>query len=227
MSGGSSLQKLIVATRNQHKVAELSSMLAASGLDVEVLSLEQASRLLGRELPPDTIEDAPDFQGNAAKKAREVAAWAGLPAMADDSGLEVDAVGGEPGVYSARYAQDEWPAGEPHGSRTADRINYEKLLRKLRDVPDAQRTGRFRCAVAVADPRTGEVIIGDGRCEGTILHAPRGDGGFGYDPLFYVPELGLTFAESPRTEKDKVSHRARAVADLLPRLTAYFRGVPG
>lgn len=195
--------KLVFATRNPGKVAELRQLVA--GLDVEVVSAAD----LG---VPDVVEDGATFEANAIKKAREVAAATSLPALADDSGLEVDALGGEPGVQSARYA----------GGHGDDAANNRKLLAALAGVPPERRTARFRCVVALADP-TGEVWTADGACEGVVLDAPRGDGGFGYDPLFFSPELGMTFAEAGIGHKSGLSHRARAMRALTPRLAAYFQ----
>ena len=136
-----------------------------------------------------------------------------MPALADDSGLEVDALNGAPGVYSARYA------GEPH----SDAANNAKLLAALQGV--GNRTARFRAVLALADvagPLGAEIITADGACEGTILTAPRGTGGFGYDPLFFAPELGMTFAEAGVGSKSELSHRARAMRAIKPQLLAYL-----
>lgn len=201
---------LVFATRNQGKLVELRQLLPG----VDVLSIDEAAARIGRAIP-DVVEDADTFAGNAAKKAREVSAITGLPALADDSGLEVDALGGAPGVYSARYA------GDQHD----DAANNAKLLTTLANVPAAQRTARFRAALALADvtgPLGSEVITADGACEGIILDAPRGTGGFGYDPLFYAPELGQTFAEAGVGPKSDLSHRARAMRAMKPRLLAYL-----
>ena len=200
-------RSLVFATRNNGKLVELRELLA--GFDV--ISIAD----LGRDIP-DVVEDADTFIGNATKKAREVSAATGLPALADDSGLEVDALDGAPGVYSARYA------GEPH----SDSANNVKLLAALAGV--AKRTARFRAALALADvkgPLGAEIITADGTCEGTILTAPRGTGGFGYDPLFFAPELGMTFAEAGRGAKSELSHRARAMRAIKPRLVAYLESL--
>jgi XTP/dITP diphosphohydrolase len=200
--------KLVFATRNRGKIAELRELVA--GLDLGGASVEIVCAAdLG---VPDVVEDADTFAANAVKKAREVASATGLPALADDSGLEVDALDGAPGVLSARYA------GE-HGD---DAANNRKLLAALAGVPAERRTGRFRCVVALADPG-GAIETADGVCEGVILDAPRGDGGFGYDPLFFAPELGKTFAEAGIGHKSGLSHRARAMRALAPRLAAYFQ----
>ncbi len=202
------MRPLVFATRNQGKLVELRELLA--GLDV--LSVDEAAARIGREIP-DVVEDADTFIGNAAKKAREVAQITGLPALADDSGLEVDALDGAPGVFSARYA------GEPH----SDSANNAKLLAALHGV--ANRAARFRAVLAVADPAGPlgtELITASGTCEGTILTAARGTGGFGYDPLFFSPELGMTFAEAGTGPKSDLSHRARAMRELKPRLLEYL-----
>ena len=199
------------ATRNRGKLVEVIELLPG----ITVLSIDDAARQLGRTIP-EVVEDADSFAGNAAKKAREVSAATGLPALADDSGLEVDALGGAPGVYSARYA------GEPHD----DGNNNAKLLAALAGVPPERRTARFRAALALADvagPLGPRVIAADGTCEGVILDAPRGTGGFGYDPLFFAPELGQTFAEAGIGTKSELSHRARAMRAIKPQLVAYLQ----
>ena len=203
---------LVFATRNKGKLVELRQLLPG----IDVIDIEEAARRAARELP-ETIEDAPTFAGNATKKAREVSAATGLPALADDSGLEVDALGGSPGVYSARYAGVSGHA--------ADAANNAKLLTALAGVPPAKRTARFRASLALADvegPLADDVITADGVCEGIILDAPRGTGGFGYDPLFLFPELGQTFAELGIGTKGDLSHRARAMRAIKPRLLAYL-----
>jgi XTP/dITP diphosphohydrolase len=197
---------LVFATRNKGKLVELRALLP--GLDVR--SLDELDRAV-----PEVVEDADTFAGNASKKAREVARATGCPALADDSGLEVDALGGAPGVWSARYA------GEPAN----DAANNAKLLAALAGVPAERRTARFRAVLALADPAGplgDRVITADGACEGVILDAPRGTGGFGYDPLFYAPELGQTFAEAGVGPKSDLSHRARAMRAMRPQLLAYL-----
>ena len=185
--------KLVLATRNPGKVRELSQLL--SPLGYEVLSLEHFPGV------PEVVEDGATFKDNAVKKATAVARHTGQLALADDSGLEVDYLGGAPGVRSARFA------GEGHD----DRANNEKLLRLLAGVPPEKRTARFRCVVAVATPE-GKVLTTEGTCEGIIAEEPRGEGGFGYDPLFYVPSCGKTFAELEPEVKNRISHRGRALA---------------
>lgn len=202
---------LVFATRNKGKLVELRELLPG----IRVLSIDEAAAALGIAIP-DVVEDADTFAGNASKKAREVSLATGYPALADDSGLEVDALGGAPGVYSARYA------GEPHD----DGKNNVKLLDALAGVPADKRTARFRAVLALADvagPLGDRVITADGACEGVILDAPRGTGGFGYDPLFFSPELGKTFAEAGVGSKSELSHRARAMKAMRPRLLEYLQ----
>ncbi|WP_027716976.1 XTP/dITP diphosphatase [Desulfovirgula thermocuniculi] len=197
--------KLVLATRNRGKIKELSALLAPLGY--EVVSLEDFPGV------PEVPEDGATFAENAVKKAVAVARHTGHLALADDSGLEVDYLGGAPGVLSARFA------GE-HGN---DRANNEKLLALLAGVPPEKRTARFRCVVAVATP-AGEVWTAEGSCEGVIADTPRGEGGFGYDPLFYVPELGKTFAELDPEVKNRLSHRARALAGAREILARFKDG---
>jgi XTP/dITP diphosphohydrolase len=204
------MRPLVFATRNKGKLVELRELLPG----VAVLSVDEAAAQLGRTIP-DVVEDADTFAGNASKKAREVSAATGLPALADDSGLEVDALDGAPGVYSARYA------GDQHD----DAANNTKLVGALAGVPRERRTARFRAVLALADvmgPLGIEVLVADGTCEGIILEEPRGTGGFGYDPLFFAPELGQTFAEAGVGPKSDLSHRARAMKAMKPRLLAYL-----
>ncbi|MCG8422721.1 MAG: RdgB/HAM1 family non-canonical purine NTP pyrophosphatase [Proteobacteria bacterium] len=207
----SSIPRLVFATRNRGKVAELRQLLR--DLRIEVFSLHDLEAL-GANVS-DVVEDGDTFLANATKKARQVSRETGLPALADDSGLEVDALGGGPGVHSARYA----------GTGASDADNNTRLLHALRDVPDNRRSARFRSSLVLADP-TGpmgdELMTAEGVCECRILDRPRGSGGFGYDPLFYVPELGATFAELGIGTKNHRSHRARAMAALKPRLVGYF-----
>jgi len=184
--------RLLVATRNRHKLDEMRAILRLSGVD-----LIGADEVAG--LPPDVAEDADTFAGNALLKARVLCAASGLWTLADDSGLEVDALGGAPGVRSARYA------GEPSDPAA----NNAKLLRALDGV--ANRAARFRCALALAAP-DGRAWCVEGRCEGRIAHAAAGGGGFGYDPLFVPDGQARTFAELPAAEKHRLSHRGAALA---------------
>jgi len=200
--------RLVFASRNRGKLVELRELLA--DVEVEVLAIDE----LDDEIP-EVVEDGDTFAANASKKALEVSRASGLPALADDSGLEVDALDGHPGVYSARFA----------GETASDRDNNDKLIAELEGVPAERRTARFRSVLAFADTagRLGdEVLLADGTCEGRILDEPRGDGGFGYDPLFLVPELGRTFAELGVGSKNDRSHRARAMRAMKPQLVAYY-----
>ena len=201
---------LVFATRNAGKLVELRLLLP----ELEVIDLGEAARRTGREIP-EVIEDRSSFAGNAIKKACETSAATGLPALADDSGLEVEALGGAPGVFSARYA----------GPGATAAANNAKLLSALGGVRPERRRARFRAFLALADvtgPLGDEVISASGTCEGLILEAPRGTGGFGYDPLFYLPDRDQTMAELGAELKGEVSHRARAMASIKPRLLAYL-----
>ncbi|ACY13206.1 RdgB/HAM1 family non-canonical purine NTP pyrophosphatase [Haliangium ochraceum] len=207
MSGAK--QVLVFATRNRGKLEELRQLLA--GLAIEVKAVDE----WGGEVP-EVEEDGDTFAANAAKKAREVSAATGLPALADDSGLEVDVLDGAPGVRSARYS----------GEGASDEANNRALLAALAGEPAERRGARFRACLALADEGgglAGEVILEEGACEGRILEAPRGSGGFGYDPLFFSEELGATFAELGIGTKNGASHRARAMQAMKPRIAAYFR----
>ncbi|MBI4511941.1 MAG: RdgB/HAM1 family non-canonical purine NTP pyrophosphatase [Deltaproteobacteria bacterium] len=200
--------RLVFATRNRGKLVEMKELL---GEIAEVIGVPELSGQI-----PEVAEDGVTFAENAVKKAREVARHSGLPTLADDSGLEVDALGGEPGVRSARYA----------GETANDEANNLKLLQKMLGIPRERRTARFRCVLAFADPlgALGErVLTSDGTVEGLVLEEPRGNRGFGYDPLFYSPELGLTFGEAGTGPKSGVSHRARAVHKMKDELARYFR----
>lgn len=194
---------LVVASRNRHKAEELRQLLA--GLRV-VLRLPD-------DYPgfPEVVEDGATFAENATKKARSASEFTGEWALADDSGLEVDALDGSPGVWSARFA------GEP----TSDSRNNQKLVRLLAGIPAERRTARFRSVVALAGPG-GELDLVEGSIEGVILENLRGTGGFGYDPLFFIPPLGRTMAELTSEEKNGVSHRGRAMAALADVLRRRF-----
>jgi XTP/dITP diphosphohydrolase len=185
--------KIVLATGNQGKVRELKSILA--DFDIEVLSLQDFPEI------GDIIEDGTTFAENAIKKAREVTQAIGLVALADDSGLEVDFLDGAPGIYSARFA----------GEGRSDLDNNQKLLGLLNDVPEDKRTARFRCVIAITTP-CGDVFTANGTCEGIVGREMKGDKGFGYDPLFYLPEHDQTFAELDLGLKNQISHRGRALA---------------
>lgn len=190
-------KKLLLATRNAGKVREIASFFAELGWHVEPVPSDA----------PEVVEDGDTFAANAIKKAEEMAALYHCPALADDSGLEVDALGGRPGVYSARYA------GEPSN----DANNNAKLLEELADTAEAQRTARFVSAIALARPGQ-ETLVSFGTIEGRIGFALQGTDGFGYDPLFYLPSHNKTMAEISLTEKNAISHRAKALRTMVDML---------
>jgi XTP/dITP diphosphohydrolase len=189
-----------MATRNPGKVRELLEIL--KDLGVHLLSLADFPEL------PEIPEAGPTFAENAAAKAREVARRTGLPALADDSGLEVTALGGRPGVWSARYAQDRTAPATP-----SDEDNWRKLLEEMAGVPLTARAARFVCEIALALP-DGRLFRAHGECAGRIALTPQGEQGFGYDPVFTVAEYGRTMAELGPQVKNRISHRARALAAL-------------
>ncbi len=191
--------KLLVATGNAGKLKEIRSLLA--DCPIEIIGLDQLQDA------PEVVEDGATFAANACKKAREMAAFSQMLTLADDSGLVVDGLDGAPGVYSARYA----------GEQGNDAANNRKLLEAMAPLPDDERQAAFHCVMALAWP--------DGRCEtftgtvsGIILHEKRGAGGFGYDPLFLVPEYGKTTAELPLDIKNRISHRGNALRQVIPLL---------
>jgi XTP/dITP diphosphohydrolase len=189
----------VIATGNAGKIAEFRSMLAGSDY--------QAVAPAGIGLQLDVDETGDSYAANALLKAQAYAEASGLPVLADDSGLEVDALAGQPGIRSARYG----------GPGLTDQQRVALILDKLTGVPPAARTARFRCALALLDPG-GRLWQADGTVEGAITTEPRGENGFGYDPIFLLPDLGRTAAELTEEEKNRLSHRARALAELLTRL---------
>jgi XTP/dITP diphosphohydrolase len=192
--------RVVVGTRNRHKLQEIASLVAEAGLGFELVPIDDVAP--GVEL----VEEEATFEGNALAKARQAFAATGLPALADDSGIEVDALGGGPGVRSARYA------GEP----CDDGRNNARLLEALRGVSAEARTGRYRCAAAFVDGEREVVRVGV--CEGRVLEAGRGGGGFGYDPLFLIAGIGRTMAEISEKEKNGISHRGAAFRALAATL---------
>jgi XTP/dITP diphosphohydrolase len=195
--------RILLATRNSGKIAELKAML--SELDLEVLSLDEVPEA------PEVTEDGATFRDNALKKARTMADTTGLMTLADDSGLEVDALNGAPGVYSARYAGDD----------ADDAANNTKLLADLEGVPADRRSARFRCVIVVYHP-SGTWIDLDGKCEGRIAERPAGEQGFGYDPIFFLPGLGRTMAQLTSEEKNSLSHRGEAFKKLKRELPGFL-----
>lgn len=198
------MPEVLLATRNRGKVREIRAL--AAGLPITWHDLDEFPGLA------EPQEGGASFAENARLKALYYAGATGLHTLADDSGLEVDALGGAPGVHSARYA----------GSPRDDAANNRKLIAALAGVPPAARTARFRCALALARP--GRVVLEtSGVVEGLIVETPRGRGGFGYDPHFLLPDLGRTAAELPAAEKSARSHRGQAVRAMLARMEEYFR----
>jgi len=193
------IKELVLATGNQGKAEEFSKLL--EGVIGKVISLKELDN------PPEVVEDGLTFRDNALKKARTIAQYSGMLTLADDSGLEVDALEGEPGVCSARYS----------GENATDKSNIEKLLAELGDNPN--RKARFVCVLALVNPNGEELVVG-GYCEGEILDKPKGEGGFGYDPVFYLPDRGRTMAEIESETKNKISHRAKACELLTEHLRA-------
>lgn len=203
---------ILIATNNPSKVREIIAVLNDGASGVEWCSLAD----LGKEIP-EPIEDGATFAENAALKARYYSNTAGMWALADDSGLEVDALNGEPGVHSAYFARNF--ADRPRAER--DAANNAKLITSLKGIPPEKRTARFRCFLTLAD---GDRIIttAEGSVEGVIIDAPRGTYGFGYDPHFFIPEMGKTTAELTSDEKNQISHRGRALRELKSRLTQFL-----
>jgi XTP/dITP diphosphohydrolase len=185
------MKELVLASGNKGKLAEFQRLL--EGLDVQIHSMKEYPEI------GEIVEDGSTFAENALIKARAVCKATGKPAMADDSGLAVDALNGAPGIYSARFA----------GEQRSDADNNAKVLQLLEGVEDSKRTARFFCVIAIVLPDGREYTV-EGTCEGTILHALQGEGGFGYDPLFYVESLDKTFAELTMEEKNHISHRGHA-----------------
>jgi XTP/dITP diphosphohydrolase len=196
---------VIFATSNPHKVEEARAILAPLGIEVQSL-VDLGCTLAEPE------EDGASFEDNARLKARYYAQHLGATCLAEDSGLEVDALGGAPGVYSARYA------GATGDRAQRDRANNERLLREMRDVPAAQRSARFVCALVLAEPSGRIVAEARGSYAGVIAEQPRGERGFGYDPLLFLPDRGCTSAELSASEKHARSHRGVALRQLAARL---------
>lgn len=200
----SSFPQIVLSSRNQKKIGEIAELMAPHG--IELIGVESFPDV------PEVEEDGDSFAANAAKKATEVAKRLGAWVIAEDSGLCVDALGGAPGIYSARYA----------GEQGADESNNQKLLSELSAVPAEQRTAYYVCYAVLSDP-TGVIRLeSEGRCGGRILSEYHGSHGFGYDPLFLVPEYHQTFGQLSSAVKRHVSHRAKAFERLIPRIVRLF-----
>jgi len=201
------VRRIVLATRNAHKVAELQAILSdvISGLDLEIVGAGEFPNV------EDVVETGVTFAENATLKAVAVAQATGLPAMADDSGLAVDVLGGSPGIFSARWA----------GTHGQDRANLELLLAQLSDVPDEHRSAAFVCAAALAMPG-GRVVVREGRMPGTLAREPRGSNGFGYDPILVVDGDSRTAAELSTQDKNAISHRGKAFRALANDLQELF-----
>jgi XTP/dITP diphosphohydrolase len=191
--------KIVLASGNAGKLREIEKIL--DGFDVEVMAQSEFG-------VSEAEETGTTFAANALIKARHALEATGLPALADDSGIVVDALDGRPGVYSARYA----------GVGASDADNNAKLLAELEGVPDAQRTAAFHCVACLVAPGLAEPVVAEGQWRGIILHEARGGGGFGYDPLFFVPEMGCTSAELSAADKNRLSHRGKALRLLAQKL---------
>jgi XTP/dITP diphosphohydrolase len=196
------IRELVLATRNRHKGEELAALLGDLGITIRTLD----------EFPdaPDVVEDGDTCEANAIKKARAIAEFTGLPAVADDTGLEVDALGGRPGIYAARYA----------GEEATYEDNCQKLLREMAGVPREQRTARFLTVAAIALPSDG-IRVAQGTLDGAIAEQASGALGFGYDPVFLIPELGKTLAQLSADQKNTISHRAKAFAKMREIVRSY------
>ena len=200
---------LLVATTNSGKLAEVE--VALKDFPIQIIPLNDLCNF------PSVVEDGRTFEENALKKARTLAEFSGNLTLADDSGLEVDALNGAPGIHSARYS----------GENTNDLKNNEKLLRSLKGLPREQRRARFVCVIALCSPISngGKEWLFHGECEGWIAFEPRGENGFGYDPLFFFPPLGKTFGEIDRATKGRYSHRGKALAKLKQALPSVLQSL--
>ena len=185
--------KIVLATGNKNKIKEIKEKFSSSG-SLEISSFEELKNI------PEIIENAATFEGNALIKAEAICRLTGLPSMADDSGLVIDALNGEPGVYSARYG----------GDNLSDAEKNELVLSKMKGLPEKKRSARFECVIAIALPDSRSFTV-KGICNGLISSEPAGSNGFGYDPIFYIPEADKTMAQLTPEEKNRISHRGKAL----------------
>jgi XTP/dITP diphosphohydrolase len=194
--------KVVIASRNEHKIDEMRRILNEAGLSLDFVGIQEFPDL------PDVDETGETFAENALLKAREICAFTGLPAIADDSGLCVDALGGMPGIFSARWS----------GTHGNDLANLQLLLAQISHVASDRRTASFRCAAAIVTPGGDEKVV-EGVMAGRLIDTPRGANGFGYDPIFVADGYSITTAEMDSASKDAISHRGRAIAALAPTLS--------
>jgi XTP/dITP diphosphohydrolase len=194
--------KVVIASRNEHKIDEMRRILNEAGLSLDFVGIQEFPDL------PDVDETGETFAENALLKAREICAFTGLPAIADDSGLCVDALGGMPGIFSARWS----------GTHGNDLANLQLLLAQISHVASDRRTASFRCAAAIVTPSGAEKVV-EGVMAGRLIDTPRGANGFGYDPIFIADGYSITTAEMDSASKDAISHRGRAIAALAPTLS--------
>jgi XTP/dITP diphosphohydrolase len=194
--------KVVIASRNEHKIDEMRRILNEAGLSLDLVGIQEFPDL------PDVDETGETFAENALLKAREICAFTGLPAIADDSGLCVDALGGMPGIFSARWS----------GTHGNDLANLQLLLAQISHVASDRRTASFRCAAAIVTPSGAEKVV-EGVMAGRLIDTPRGTNGFGYDPIFIADGYSITTAEMDSASKDAISHRGRAIAALAPTLS--------
>ena len=197
------MDEILLATHNLHKIREIRKIF--QHLPIQFLALSDLKN------PPQVIEDGKTFEENAIKKALQIAEWSGKISLADDSGIEVDALNGAPGIYSARFASE----------KATDEENNIKLLKQLKNLPHEKRTARYQCVMAIATPNS-FVQTTHGTCEGYIALHPDGHEGFGYDPLFYYPPFQKTFGQTNAKDKNEVSHRFQALQKMRPILEKIF-----
>ena len=205
-------QRILLASTNQGKLAELSELLGTVSKKVDWVCLKAYPNI------PEVVEDGDTFAENARKKALGYAKATGLWTLADDSGLVIDALDGQPGVYSARYAADECGGNR----KNIDTANYKKVLAELKDTPDEERIARFSCCLCLVSPEK-ILLETEGAVEGVINCAPLGENGFGYDPIFYIPSLDKTAAQLNKQQKNRISHRGNAIGKLKPLLEDLLR----
>lgn len=199
------MTKIVIGSGNQHKIEEIKAFFA--DLEIDFVGLDPDLDLA------EVIEDGKSYESNALKKARQRASELNEIVLADDSGLSVDYLDGAPGIYSARFG----------GEDLNDKEKYLKVLKLLKGLPEAERKAAFVSVIALVDPFSGEEIVVEGRCEGLIAEEPAGDNGFGYDPIFYLPEYDKTMAQITQQEKNKISHRGRALKKMKIKLKQRYK----